>query len=45
MENLLEKGLGPNGETLRPPMHRYHLDREDAHAIIAYLKSLTPASR
>ena len=45
MENLLEKGLGPNGETLRPPMHRYHLDREDARAIIAYLQSLTPAKR
>ena len=45
MENLLEKGLGPNGETLRPPMHRYHLHREDARAIIAYLKSLTHSKR
>src|SRR5262252_7878421 len=45
MENVLEKGLGPNGETLRPPMHTYHMHREDALAIIAYLKSFTPAKR
>jgi len=45
MENVLEKGLGPNGETLRPPMHTYHMHREDARVIIAYLKSLTPAKR
>ena len=43
MENVLEKGLGRNGETLRPPMHAYHMHREDARAIIAYLKCLTPA--
>jgi len=45
MENVLEKGTGPNGESLRPPMHTYHMQREDARAIIAYLKSLTPAKR
>ena len=45
MENVLEKGIGPNGETLRPPMHIYHMHRDDALAIIAYLKSLTPAKR
>jgi hypothetical protein len=45
MEFVLEKGLRPNGETFRVPMHAYHLHREDARAIIAYLKSLTPAKR
>jgi hypothetical protein len=39
-ERVLEKGTGPEGETLRPPMHIYHLHHEDATAIIAYLKSL-----
>ncbi|MGB7438798.1 MAG: hypothetical protein WBR26_14455 [Candidatus Acidiferrum sp.] len=40
MENVLEKGIGPNGEVIRPPMHIYHMDPVDAKAIIAYLKSL-----
>jgi mono/diheme cytochrome c family protein len=40
MERVLEKGTGPEGEELRPPMHIYHLKGEDAKAIIAYLKSL-----
>ena len=40
METVLEKGTGPQGETLRPPMHTYHLHPTDAKAIIAYLKSL-----
>jgi mono/diheme cytochrome c family protein len=46
-ETVLEKGTGPEGETLRPPMHIYHMNREDARAIIAYLKSLRegPAER
>jgi mono/diheme cytochrome c family protein len=44
MERVLEQGIGPEGETLRPPMHIYHMKPEDAKAIIAYLKSL-PAPR
>jgi mono/diheme cytochrome c family protein len=40
METVLEKGTGPEGETLRPPMHTYRLHPADAKAIIAYLKSL-----
>jgi mono/diheme cytochrome c family protein len=40
MERVLEQGTGPEGEALRPPMHTYHLSREDARAIIAYLRSL-----
>ncbi len=42
-ERVLEKGTGPQGEALRPPMHIYHMSHEDAKAIIAYLKSLPPA--
>lgn len=40
MERVLEKGMGPEGEVLRPPMHTYHMNSADAKAIIAYLKSL-----
>ena len=40
MERVLEKGIGPEGEVLRPPMHIYHMQPADAKAIIAYLKSL-----
>jgi hypothetical protein len=39
-ERVLEKGIGPEGEALRPPMHIYHMSHADAKAIIAYLKSL-----
>ncbi len=39
-ERVLEKGTGPEGEILRPPMHVYHMKHEDAKAIIAYLNSL-----
>jgi mono/diheme cytochrome c family protein len=42
---ILEKGTGPEGEALRPPMHIYHMHHEDAKAIIAYLKSLPGGSR
>lgn len=42
-ERVLEKGTGPEGETLRPPMHIYHMNPEDAKAIIAYLRSLPQA--
>jgi mono/diheme cytochrome c family protein len=44
MERVLEKGIGPEGEALRPPMHIYHMTPVDAKAIIAYLKSL-PAKK
>ena len=40
-ERVLENGIGPEGETLRPPMHIYHMKHhEDAEAIVAYLRSL-----
>ena len=40
---VLEKGLGPNGVPIRPPMHIYHMNHADAQAIIAYLRSLSSA--
>ena len=42
---ILEKGVGPNGYAIRPPMHIYHLKHEDAAAIVAYLRSLPMASK
>jgi len=39
-EQILEKGIGPNGLPIQPPMHVYHMTPADAHAIIAYLRSL-----
>lgn len=41
--DILEKGLGPNGETIRQPMHIYHMNHADAQAIIAYLRSMPAA--
>jgi mono/diheme cytochrome c family protein len=37
---ILEKGIGPNGLPIQPPMHVYHMTHADARAIIAYLRSL-----
>jgi hypothetical protein len=39
-EDVLEKGIGPNGEIIRQPMHIYHMNHADAQAVIAYLRSL-----
>ncbi len=33
-------GLAPNGQPARPPMPQYHMNRADAEAVVAYLKSL-----
>jgi mono/diheme cytochrome c family protein len=43
--DILEKGIGANGETIRPPMHIYHMKHEDAVAVIAYLRSLPTVPR
>jgi len=43
--NILEKGIGANGEAIRPPMHIYHLKHEDTVAIVAYLRSLPSSPR
>jgi mono/diheme cytochrome c family protein len=42
---VLETGLTPEGRKVRPPMHAYHMRREDAAAIVAYLRSLKPPLR
>ncbi|HXW61275.1 MAG TPA: c-type cytochrome [Candidatus Acidoferrales bacterium] len=42
-EQILEKGIGPNGLQLQPPMHIYHMTHADAQAVIAYLRSLSGA--
>lgn len=44
VEDVLEKGIGPNGAPIRPPMHIYHMNHADAAAIIAYLRSLHGSS-
>jgi mono/diheme cytochrome c family protein len=33
-------GLAPNGQPPRPPMPAYRMNRADAEAVVAYLKSL-----
>ena len=40
MQEILEKGIGPNGLEIQPPMHIYHMNHADAEAISAYLRSL-----
>jgi len=37
---LLTTGVWRDGKTPRPPMPRFHMTREDAEAVVAYLKSL-----
>jgi len=40
-ETVLEKGVGPNGIAIHPPMHIYHMNHADAQAVVAYLRSLS----
>lgn len=42
-ETVLEKGIGPNGLAIQPPMHIYHMNHADSTAIIAYLRSMSSA--
>jgi mono/diheme cytochrome c family protein len=42
---FLMTGIAYNDLPARPPMPPYHLNREDAEAAVAYLKSLTPADK
>jgi mono/diheme cytochrome c family protein len=42
-QTILEKGIGPNGLAIQPPMHIYHMNHADATAIIAYLRSMSSA--
>lgn len=40
MITLLTTGLWIDGKQLRDPMPKFHMSREDAAAVVAYLKSL-----
>lgn len=40
---FLMTGVRPDGSTPRPPMPPYRMNRDDAEAVVAYLKSLAPA--
>lgn len=43
MITLLTTGIWKTGQPLRPPMPQFHMTRADAEAVLAYLKSVTPA--
>jgi mono/diheme cytochrome c family protein len=43
MIKLLTTGVWTTGARLRFPMPQFRMDRSDAEAVVAYLKSLTPA--
>ncbi len=38
-------GLAPNGQPARPPMPQYKMNRADAEAVVAYLKSLKSSAQ
>lgn len=42
MVKLLTTGIWTTGERLRYPMPQFRMERSDAEAVVAYLKSLTP---
>jgi mono/diheme cytochrome c family protein len=42
---FLITGIAYNDLPLRPPMPQYHMNKEDAEAIVAYLKSLSPVAK
>lgn len=42
MVKLLTTGIWTNGNRLRLPMPQFRLDRSDAEAVVAYLKTVTP---
>jgi len=42
MVRLLTTGIWKTGTYLRPPMPQFRMSKEDADAVIAYLRSLTP---
>ena len=44
MIRLLMTGVWTDGTHLRPPMPQFRMSREDAEAVVAYLRSLTPHS-
>ena len=44
MVRLLMTGIWTDGTRLRPPMPQFRMSREDAEAVVRYLRSLTPRS-
>jgi mono/diheme cytochrome c family protein len=42
MIKLLTTGIWITGKPLRTPMPQFRMERSDAEAVVAYLKSLTP---
>jgi mono/diheme cytochrome c family protein len=42
LTTLLTTGIWKDGKRLRAPMPQFRMTREDAEAVIAYLRSLTP---
>lgn len=41
MINLLTTGIWIDGKELRDPMPKFHMNRADAEAVVAYLKTIT----
>jgi mono/diheme cytochrome c family protein len=42
---FLMTGIAYNDLPARPPMPQYHMNKEDAQAMVAYLKSLSPVAK
>lgn len=42
---FLMTGIAYNGLPARPPMPQYRMNKEDAEAVVAYLRSLAPADK
>jgi cytochrome c553 len=42
LSEFLQTGVRPNGRPARPPMPQFRLERDDAKAVAAYLRSLSP---
>ncbi len=42
MIHLLTTGIWRDGKPLRPPMPQFRMSRQDAEAVVAYLKSASP---
>jgi mono/diheme cytochrome c family protein len=42
---FLMTGIAYNDLPPRPPMPQYHMNKEDAEAIVAYLKTLSPVAK
>lgn len=44
MVTLLTTGVWKDGTRLRAPMPQFRMNKEDAEAVVAYLRSLTPSA-